>query len=45
MKKTIYTYIATSVLALTGCADLDQSSISTIDIPSADRRKHERPME
>ena len=31
MKKTIYTYIATSVLALTGCADLDQSSISTID--------------
>ena len=31
MKKTIYTYIATSVLALTGCADLDQSSISSID--------------
>ena len=31
MKKTIYTYIAISVLALTGCADLDQSSISTID--------------
>ena len=31
MKKTIYTYIATAALVLTGCADLDQTSISSID--------------
>ena len=31
MKKTIYAYIATVTFALTACADLDQSSISSID--------------
>ena len=31
MKKTIYTYIATAALVLTGCTDLDQTSISSFD--------------
>ena len=30
MKKTIYAYIATVTFALTACADLDQSSISSV---------------
>ena len=31
MNKNIYTYIATAAFVLTACADLDQSSVSTID--------------